>query len=83
MPPTKKKIKPRTFFLNETHELEGVAKGGGGRVPQYTDISWAAKASQISSSLKEAAETVRSSRDPLKKDRFFVLARPVPEVQKR
>ena len=83
MPPTKRQVKPRTFFLNEKHELARGEKGGGGRVPQYTGISWAAKASQISSSLKEAAETVRSSHDPLKGERFFVIANPVPEVEKR
>lgn len=83
MPPSKKQVKPRTFFLNETHELARVEKGGGGRAPQYADISWAAKASQISSSLKKATETVRSSHDPLKDERFFVVARPVPEVEKR
>ncbi len=83
MPPTKRRIKPCTFFLNEKHELARGEKSGGGRVPQYTDISWAARASQISSSLKEVRETVKSSHDPLKDERFFVIAHPVPELEKR
>ncbi len=83
MPPAKRQVKPRTFFLNEKHELARGEKGGGGRAPQYTDIPWAAKASRISHSLKEVANTVRSSRDPLRNERFFVIAHPVPEVEKR
>lgn len=79
----KKKVDPRTFFLNETHELALIEKTGGGRLPQYTGISWAAKASQISTSLKKTAEVVRSSHDPLKQERFFVVANPVAEVEKR
>jgi len=83
MTPGKKQVEPRTFFLNETHELDGIVKGGGGSVPQYTDIPWAAKASHVSNSLKGATEAVRSSRDPLRDERFFVVAHPVPEVEKR
>jgi len=83
MPPTKRQVKPRTFFLNEKHELARAEKGGGGRLPQYTGISWAARASQITNSLKQAAEAVRSSHDPLKDERFFVIAHPVPELEKR
>lgn len=82
MPPTKRQVKPRTFFLNETHELPRGEKRGG-RPPQYADISWAAKSLQISSSLRETVEAVRSSHDPLREKRFFVIAHPVPEVEKR
>lgn len=68
---------------NETHELASFEKTGRGRIPQYIGISWAAKASEISSSLKRAAEKARSSRDPLSSERLFVIAHPVTEVRKR
>lgn len=76
-------VKPRTFFLNETHELAPVESKGGGRTPQYAGISWAAKAGQISQSLNNTMHTINSSRDPLKDHRFFMLAHPVPEVEKK
>ncbi len=82
MPPTKRRVKPLTFFLNETHQL-ALDKGGGGSAPKYADISWAAKALQISSSLRKAVKSVKSSKDPLRDERFFVIAHPVPEVEKR
>lgn len=83
MPPGPRKIEPRTFFLNETHELASVEKDGGGRAPEYAGISWAAKATQISSSLRKVVDTVKSSHDPLKDERYFVIAQPVAEVEKR
>ena len=78
----KHRVKPLTFFLNETHELSPTEKDGGGRLPKYTGISWSAKAARISSSLKTVSTKVEASRDPLKKDRYFVLAFPVPELEK-
>lgn len=74
---------PRTFFLNETHELARAEKTGGGRVPQYEGISWAAKAKQVSGSLRHVVDAVKSSHDPLKDARYFVIAKPVPEIEKR
>ncbi len=34
-------VEPKTYFLNETHELSPVEKSGGGRPIQYEGISWA------------------------------------------
>jgi len=77
MPQTQRHVEPRTFFLNETHELAPVEKRGG-RIPQYAGISWAAKARHISQSLNSVVQTISSSHDPLKDQRFFMLAQPVP-----
>lgn len=74
---------PRTFFLNEIHELSPEQKEGGGRAPEYAGISWAAKASQIGSSIRNVLKSVATSRDPLRKERYFILAQPVPEVEKK
>jgi hypothetical protein len=82
VPPGPRKIELRTFFLNETHELASLEKKGGARAPEYAGISWAAKATQISSSLRKVLDTVKSSHDPLKDDRYFVIAQPVADVEK-
>lgn len=74
---------PRNFFLNETHELTPDEKGGGGGLPKFEGISWSAKGKKISQSLETAVETITSSRDPLKKSRFFLVAEPVEKIKKR
>ena len=79
----KHRSKPLTFFLNETHELSPTEKEGGGGLPKYTGISWAAKATRLSASLQTVSTKVETSRDPLKDDRYFVLALPVPELAKK
>src|SRR3569833_54640 len=76
-------IRPRTFYLNETHELSSEDKEGGGRPAEYVGISWARKAKRISSSISKVIEEVESSQDPLREERFFVLAKPVTAVEKR
>jgi hypothetical protein len=75
--------RPRTFFLNETHELSPADKTGGGRVPDYVGISWAQKAQRISGSIKTVLRNVEASNDPLRERRYFVVAHPVPELEKR
>lgn len=77
------RIEPRTFFLNEQHELSPGEKSGGGALPKYEGIRWAAKAQQIQTSLETVVRRVGASRDPLRDDRFFVIAQPVPELEKR
>lgn len=76
------KGRPRTFFLNERHELAPEEKGGGGRAPQYAGISWRDKSRQISSSISSVIKTVERSKDPLRQQRVFALARPVKSVTK-
>ena len=77
-----KGVRPQTFFLNEMHELTPKERGGGGPLPQYVGISWAAKAKAINKSLHTVADQVQSSHDPLKDDRYFVIALPEPDVEK-
>lgn len=75
--------RPRTFFLNETHELSPEDKAGGGRIPEYVGISWARKARRISESIGGVLRDVQASNDPLRDHRYFVVARPVPELEKK
>jgi hypothetical protein len=75
--------RPRTFFLNETHELSPEEKGGGGRIPDYVGISWAQKAKRISKSIDQVLHDVQASNDPLRERRYFVVANPVAELEKR
>ena len=51
-------------------------------MPQYPDISWAAKPA-CSQSLQLVVDEVERSHDPLKDDRYFVLTLPVAKVKKR
>ena len=75
-----KSIKPRTFFLNEQHELPSEDKRGGGRSPQYEGIDWAAKGERLSRSLHLVKDAADRSRDPLTGRRYFVLAAPEPSL---
>jgi hypothetical protein len=81
MPP--EAIPPKTFYLNEQHELSRGEKEGGGRIPQFTGIDWAAKGRQIGQSLKTAQSSIQASQDPLRRDHYFLLTKPVDEVKKK
>jgi hypothetical protein len=72
---------PRSFYLNEQHELHG-EKTGGVRLPRYTGINWAVKGQGIHRSLQSVASRVRQSRDPLREKRYYLLAKPEREVNK-
>jgi Subtilase family len=76
------KSRPRTFFLNERHELAPEEKSGGGRTPKYAGISWREKSRQISSSISSVLQAVEQSKDPLRERRVFALARPVKTLTK-
>ena len=78
----KRRVNLRTFFLNEIHELASAEKAGGGRLPAYSPIPWAAKAKRLNDSIQRVEQLIVGSNDPLKEDRFFVLANPVTEVEK-
>lgn len=69
-------VRPRTFFLNEQHELKGGEKEGGGGLPKYAPIDWATKGRNVQKSLKKAEDRIRRSRDPLRDKRYFLLAKP-------
>lgn len=81
MPPPKK-VSPRTFFLNEQHQLASEEKAGGGAIPRYVEIQWRERGKRLSSSLKFAAEKVSSTPDPLREHHFFLVAHPEPELKK-
>jgi hypothetical protein len=73
---------PRTFFLNELHELARAEKQGGGRSPQYGSIDWNAKGNHLATKLKSSRETILKSRDPVRDRHYFMVAMPVPSVPK-
>jgi len=78
----RRRVIPRTFYLNESHELASSEKEGGGRLPAFAPIPWAAKAQRLNQTLQTVERIILASNDPLKDERFFVLANPVPEVEK-
>lgn len=76
------RLTPRTFYLNEQHELARAEKEGRGSVPKYTDINWATKGTAISRSLHRVEREIRQSSDPAKESHYFLLAAPVKELAK-
>jgi hypothetical protein len=72
----------RTFYLNEQHELARAEKEGGGRIPQYIDINWAAKGAGIARSIGRLRKQIQDSTDPAKENHCFVLAAPVEQLTK-
>src|SRR5882672_2889509 len=83
MAPRSSSPKPRTFFLNEAHELTRGEVGGGGGLPKFEGIAWGAKGRKISQSLGAAVSHIAASRDPLRGERFFLVAEPVDVMKKR
>ena len=75
-------VAPRTFYLNEQHELSRGEKEGRGSTPKYADIDWATKGGVISSSLRSVADNIQASHDPLKGNHCFLLAEPVATLAK-
>jgi hypothetical protein len=69
--------------LNEQHELSRGEKEGGGRIPEYTGIDWAAKGRRIGRSLETVKASILASKDPLREQHYFVLTTPVAEVKKK
>lgn len=75
-------LKPRTFFLNETHELARGERESGGRLPRLADVDWESRAQQISLSLAKARDVVDESRDPLRRRRYFLATVPNEKIRK-
>jgi hypothetical protein len=75
-------LRPRTYYLNEQHELTREEKTGGGGSLKLAPIDWASKGRAIRDSLSDAKDAITRSRDPLKDHRFFLLAQPVAELIK-
>lgn len=74
---------PKTFYLNEQHELSRGEREGGGRLPQFHGIDWAAKGQRINAALDSVQAALKASVDPLSDRHYFVLAKPVPTIQKK
>jgi hypothetical protein len=82
MPRERQTPAPRTFFLNEQHELARGEKEGGGSLPKLAPIDWKAKGQRIHRSLKEAREAITNSQDPLRTSRYFLATLPTATVKK-
>lgn len=80
--PAQRAYVPRTFYLNEQHELSHEEKTGGGGLPKLAPIDWAAKARVVSRSLHKTRKSIDQSRDPMRGRRYFMLAAPVDVVRK-
>jgi hypothetical protein len=76
------RVSPRTFYLSEQHELARAEREGGGGIPKYVDINWAAKGQTISQSLMRVRRQIKESGDPSAANHYFLLAAPVPELTK-
>jgi len=77
-----KPVNSRTFFLNEQHELARAEKEGFGRIPKYTNIDWGAKGTRIGKALRSVREQIQKSRDPVKENHLFLLAKPETKLTK-
>ena len=73
---------PRTYFLNEQHELTRTEKEAGGSLPKLVPIDWAAKGRQIHDSLRATRDQIGKSDDPLRTSRFFLATVPTPKIKK-
>jgi hypothetical protein len=76
------RVPPRNFYLNEQHELARAEKEGGGGIPKYIDINWAAKSTAINHSLNRVRRQIQVSPDPSKQNHYFLLAAPVSKLAK-
>jgi len=75
--------RPRSFFLNEHHELARGEKKGGGGIPKYAPIDWASKGRRIQTTLRQTRNRILSSNDPTKESHYFFLAKPETRLRKR
>src|SRR5947207_908204 len=74
---------PRTFFLNEHHELAHAERAGGGRLPNLAPLDWAAKGHRLHQTLKSTQQQLlQRSKDPLSGRRFYLVAKGVSELSK-
>src|ERR1700722_2330291 len=78
----KTKVSARTFYLNEQHELTRGERDARGGHPKLGNINWAQKGQRIGRSLHSVQEKVKKSKDPLREQRYFLLAKPLRDVPK-
>jgi hypothetical protein len=76
-------IRPRSFFLNEHHELARGEKKGRGGIPKYAPIDWESKGRRIQMTLRQTRNKILSSTDPTKDNHYFFLAKPEARLRKR
>lgn len=75
---------PRTFFLNEQHELSRAEKEGGAQPAKFGPIDWAERSGRLSAALRASKDAIQASRDPVRDRHFFLCAVPraVPKISK-
>jgi len=73
---------PKTFFLNERHELSSFEREGGGRPAQYVRINWTQRSSMLANSFRRVTTPTVHPRDPMSTRHHFVIAVPVDAVEK-
>lgn len=74
--------KPKNYFLNERHELSVEAKKGGGRQLQILNVDWGQRGQHLRGSLHRIREHATQSRDPLARQRYYLLAGGAREIVK-
>src|SRR4051794_32748087 len=74
--------RPRSFFLNEQHELTRGEKEGGGSIPKYAPIDWGAKGHRIQNTLAQVKRRIEALPDPVKEHHYFLLAKPETTLKK-
>ncbi len=77
-----KEPEPKTFFLNERHQLTAVEKSARGPLPKFGKIDWASKGQKIAASLRGTVDKLNRTKDPLRGRRYFALTVPVATVPK-
>lgn len=77
-----KQAEPTHFYLNEQHELSRGERESGGRLPKLGQIDWTKKQHQLSKALEHTKRVIDQSGDPLKGQRYFLLAKPESSVPK-
>ena len=75
-------VRPKNYFLNESHELSVEEKDGGGRQVEYLNINWQQRSKNLSGSLERITKRASQSRDPLSKRRYYLLADPSERIVK-
>src|SRR5438552_1098640 len=73
---------PRHFYLNEQHELAREDRESGGRLPKLAPLDWGAKQRLLTTSLAKTRSAIDRSEDPLRGQRYFLLARPEKTLRK-
>lgn len=74
--------KPKNYFLNESHELSVEAKKGGGPQLPILDVDWARRGQHLRGSLQRINQRATESRDPLARQKYYLLAGGVREIVK-